>query len=147
MKYALERMDAVIEEIKPLLQAHYEEIAKYKDIPLEPDWELYKKVDELGIMKIFTSRKEDDNSLIGYGIYFVKPHLHYTTCLLAQQDILFISPNHRGSGMKFIMWCDEQLKTMGVNLVIHHVKATHNFGPMLERIGYELMDYIYSRRI
>ena len=148
MIYAQEKYDEVIDEIKPLLEAHYAEIAKHKDIPLSPDWALYKTLESIGALKIFTCRSEHlDNSLIGYGIYFVKHHIHYSTCLVAQQDILFIRKDYRGKGMRFIGWCDDQLRAMGVQMTIQHVKATHNFGPMLERMGYELMDLIYTRRL
>jgi GNAT superfamily N-acetyltransferase len=147
LKYGTERMADVINEIKPLLEAHYKEIAKYQDIPLMPEWEIYEKMDEIGVMKIFTCRHNDNNELIGYAIFFVKNHIHYKTCKTAMQDILFISPEYRGKGMKFIMWCDDRLKEIGVQVVFHHVKETHNFGPMLERIGYELMDRIYTRRL
>jgi hypothetical protein len=50
-------------------------------------------------------------------------------------------------GGRFIKWCDEQLRAEGVAVVYHHIKAAHNFGPMLERFGYELVDLIYSRRL
>lgn len=145
MRFSCETYDDVIEEIKPLLEEHYEEIAKYKDIPLVPDWSTYRKLEQVGVLKIFTCRQDD--RLIGYGIYFIKPHLHYSTCLVAQQDILFITKGHRGTGFRFINWCDEQLKSLGVNLTVQHIKASHNFGAMLERQGYELMDLIYTKRL
>lgn len=145
MNYYIEMYDQVFDEIKPLLIEHYNEIAKYKDIPLAPDWLTYKKLDELGMLKIFTYR--ESGVLIGYAIYVVKNHLHYSTCLVAQQDILFITKNKRGHGAKFILWCDKQLKDMGVQLTMHHVKSDHNFGGMLERMGYELMDLIYTKRL
>lgn len=151
MQYAQEKYDDVIDEIKPLLELHYNEIAKYKDIPLEPDWSCYKAMESLGVLKIFTCRACTEElgkgELVGYGIYFVKKHLHYTSALIANQDILFLRKDHRGKGMRFINWCDEQLKAMGVTMTIQHVKATHNFGPMLERLNYELMDLIYTRRL
>lgn len=145
MNYNIETIDQVVNEIKPLIEEHYLEIAKYQDIPLDPDWDLYKKLEEAGMLKIFTCRL--DGELIGYAVYFVKGHIHYKSCLMAQQDILFIRKKYRGKGMIFIMWCDEQLKNMGIQLVMQHVKAEHNFGPMLERIGYELMDLLYTRRL
>ena len=147
MKYAQESYDAVIEEIMPLIEEHYLEIAKYKDIPLEPDWPTYKAMDKLGILRIFTCRDEETNKLLGYGIYLVKSHLHYSSCLVGQQDILFITKEKRGMGFKFILWCDKQLEYQGVKMVIQHVKASHNFGPMLEKLGYELMDLIYTKRL
>ena len=147
MIYAQEKYDDVIGEIKPLLEEHYNEIAKYKDIPLDPDWSTYKAMETLGMLKIFTCRDEDDNRMLGYGIYLVKKHLHYQSCLVAQQDILFITKDKRGQGGRFLLWCDKMLKEMGVNMTVQHIKADHNFGPMLERFGYELMDLIYTRRL
>lgn len=146
MTFALEQLRQVIEEIKPIIQEHYLEIAHYKDIPLMPDWESYQKLEEVGVLKIFTCR-EDNGALIGYGVYFIKHHLHYMTCLVAYQDILFIRKEFRGKGMKFIDWCDQYLKTLGVTMTVHHIKAAHNFGPALERRGYELMDLIYTKRL
>lgn len=147
MIYAKETYDQVINDMKPLMYEHYHEIAKYQDIPLEPDWEAYKAMETLGILNVFTCRDTETKELLGYGVYLVKKHLHYQSCLVAQQDILFITKEKRGQGGRFILWCDEQLRANGVNMVVHHVKATHNFGPMLERLGYELMDLIYTRRI
>lgn len=145
MRFSCEEYEDVADDIKPLLEEHYDEIAKYKDIPLAPDWTAYRELCRAGIVKIFTCRQDD--RLIGYGIYFIKPHLHYITCLVAQQDILFITKGYRGTGFRFINWCDEQLKALGVQMTVHHVKASHNFGPMLERQGYELMDLIYTKRL
>lgn len=147
MIYAQETYDQVIESIKPLLEEHYGEIAKYHDIPLEPDWSCYRAMETLGILKIFTCRDEVSNQLQGYGIYMVKKHLHYQSCLVGQQDILFITKEKRGQGGRFILWCDAELKKMGVQMTIQHIKADHNFGKMLERFGYELMDLIYARRL
>ena len=146
MKYAIERYAEVRPQIEPLLYEHYLEISKYKDIPLMPDWATYELMDKVGILKIFTCRDEIGN-LIGYGIYLLKNHLHYSTCMVAYQDILFIRKENRGSGRKFIQWCDEELKKMGAQMTVQHVKATHNFGPILELMGYELMDHIYTRRL
>ena len=36
----------VIEEIKPLLELHWREIAHYQDIELDPDWEFYKNAND-----------------------------------------------------------------------------------------------------
>ena len=147
MIYAQEKFSDIVDEIKPLIEEHYHEIAKYKDIPLEPDWDCYKAMETLGVLKIYTCRDEVDNKLLGYGVYLVKTHLHYMSCLVAQQDILFITKEKRGQGGRFILWCDSELKKLGVKLTVHHIKASHNFGTMLERFGYELMDLIYTRRL
>lgn len=143
--FAVEPLEKVQEQIFPLLQMHYKEISAFQDIPLDPDWDRYKKMEELGILVIFTAREEGE--LIGYNVFFVNTNGHYKGSLQANQDVVFINPKKRGFGKLFLNWCDEQLKTLGVQVCYHHIKAKHNFGAMLESLGYELVDLIYARRL
>lgn len=136
---------SVYEEMKPLTVLHYEEIAHYKDIPLEPDLEMYHRIEEQGCLRLYTVREEGE--LIGYSIFFLKENPHYKSSLQANQDIVFIRKDKRGQGREFLAWCDDQLKSDGVDVVYHHVKAAHNFGPLLERQGYNLVDLIYGKRL
>lgn len=145
VKFQKELFKDVYEEAIPLVQKHYDEIAHYKDIPLDPDIEVYKKMEDAGIVRVFTARKAE--KLIGYAVFIVKYNPHYKASLQAIQDVIFIDPQSRGVGKKFIQWADEQLFTNdNVQVVYHHVKTAHNFGTMLERMGYTLIDLIYGRR-
>jgi len=143
--FQAERAQDCFQEAMPLLQAHWQEIAHFKDIPLDPHFEAYKAFEDLGLIRCYTSRIGKE--LVGYAVYFVRKNMHYQNSVQALQDILFILPEHRGFGARFILWCDQQLKAEGVQAVYHHVKAEHNFGPMLERLGYELVDLIYAKRM
>lgn len=138
-------------EVKPLLLAHWAEIAHYQDILLDPDWDAYRAVEAAGMLRIYTARTEGnpDAALAGYCVFVVRKNLHYKQSLQASQDILFLHQGFRGHlfGYRFVKWCDHQLRAEGVQAVYQHVKAAHNFGPMLERIGYRLVDLIYSRRL
>lgn len=88
------------------------------------------------------------DSLAGYAIFFVRPNPHYSGSVQAVQDVVFLNPSIRGgNGYRFIAWCDEQLRAEGVQAVYHHVKVSHDFGPMLQRQGYELVDLIYAKRL
>lgn len=147
MKFSREPVtDQFIAEVLPLLKMHYEEIDHYKDIPLDPDFEVYKSLDKSGWLRNFVSRDEE-GKIIGYCVYYVKNSMHYKTSIQAIHDVLFIDPSKRGFGKKFISWCDEQLKSEGVQVVYQHIKAAHNIGPMLERMGYELIDLVYGKRL
>lgn len=141
-----ERSQDIFHEVMPLLELHYKEISHYHDIPLDPDFEKYEAMENAGAVRTFTARDEEKN-IIGYAVFFVRHNLHYKTSFQAYQDILFIHPERRGFGFKFIKWCDEQLKDEGVQVVYHHVKTAHNFGPVLERMGYECIDLIYGKRL
>ena len=138
--------DLIVEMI-PLLYKHYKEIAHYQDIELDPDYEQYLKIQELGMIRVFTARDEINSSLIGYSVFFVRNNLHYKNSKQAVQDILFLHPERRGVGGKLIDFADTMLTSEGVQVVYHHVKKEHNFGKLLERKRYELIDLIYGKRL
>jgi len=146
MKFQQESIAECFDEAMPLMEEHWEEIAHYKDVPLEPDYEFYLAAETAALLRVYTARN-DEGKLIGYAVYFIRRAPHYKSVVYGVQDVLFISKGHRGTGGRFILWCDEQLKLDGVNFVFHHIKAKHNFGKLLERLGYNLIDLIYSRRL
>ena len=148
MHFQREQIINLIPELLPLLDKHYLEVAHFQDIALKPDWDAYRKLDEVNILRCFTAR-DIMGVLIGYSFFFVKTNIHYAESLQAHQDVLFLHPDYRKNhiGSKFIAWCDERLKEEGVQAVYHHVKQEHNFGPLLERMGYQLVDLIYARRL
>lgn len=138
--------DALWDEALPLLFDHWKEVAHYHDIKLNPDRDSYNVNQQVGLLRCFTARQE--GRLVGYSLFFVRPHLHYADTIFAYQDVIYVDPKARGStGYRFICYCDAQLKAEGVNVVTQHIKAAHNFGKMLERQGYELMDLIYTKRL
>lgn len=137
----------LVDEMVPLWIEHYEEIALYKDLKLSPLMSVYENAQSQKLLRIYTARH--DGELVGYQVLFVHPHPHYSEILSANQDILFLAASMRRGliGYRFIKWCDEQLKHDGVGLVFQHVKTTHNFGPLLQRMGYVEHDIIFSRRL
>lgn len=142
-KYSKELVD----EMLPLWKEHYDEIALYKDIPLSPDLKVYGAAEFADILRIFTARQE--GKLIGYEVFLVHNHPHYSTCRSANQDILFLSKDLRRGfmGYRFIKWADEMLKEDGVQVVFQHVKVSHDFSPLLKRLGYVEHDILYSKRL
>lgn len=149
MKYAKEFFADVIEEIKPLLERHWHEIALNKDkIPFDPDYDKYEVLEEEGILDIFTAR-DDEDTLCGYCITFTIPHLHYKTTIASNVDILFVTPEHRGkmTGVRLIAFTEQQLKEQGTDLLMHHVKLAHDFSPILLRQGYAEQERIFGKYI
>lgn len=136
----------LFDDLMPLLKLHFNEIAHYKDIPLDPDFEQYAKLEDIGALRAFTARTAD-GLLIGYSVFFVRHNIHYRSSLQASQDVLYVDPSRRGFGAKFILYCDKQLAQEGIQVVYQHIKAEHNFGPMLERLGYEQVDLIFGKRL
>lgn len=93
----VESFSAGLNELKPLLPLHYEELALDKDkVPLDPQYGIYLARDALGEVLYVTVR--EDGRLAGYFIGFIAPALHYQTCLTLTMDIFYIAEAHRGNG-------------------------------------------------
>lgn len=150
MRYQLEALTTeLLQELIPLFEAHYEEIAhpELKDLmKLDPDWEFYASAQDRGMLRIYTIRA-DKNKLIGYWVLFVNFHPHYKVVKMAASDVLFIHPSHRGVGKDFIPWVAKQLEMESVKILNCHVAKAHNFGPFLERLGYQQLEINYTLRL
>lgn len=134
-------------ELLPLLREHWLEVAPFQDIPLRPNVTAYAALEAAGILRVFTAR-DGAGKLYGYGVFLVIPDLNYSTSLQATMSVLYIDPQARGlASIKFIAWCDEQLANEGVQVINQHVKAEHNFGKILERLGYKLINLSYSKKL
>lgn len=139
---------ALWDEAMPLIQKHWHEVAFYEDIPLNPDWNVYSAAASAGQVVVFTARK-NQVELVGYALYFVKPGPHYLGSIQAAQDVIYLDPAVRGlTGTAFIQYIDAALAEDGVQVVFQHAKVAHPaLGRVLERIGYQKQDIIYSRRL
>lgn len=147
VRFGREEAKFVIDDIGSLMREHWEEVGHYRDIPLDPDFSKYRQAELAGTLRIYTARVI--GVLIGYAVYFVGPALHYKTVKLAQQATLFLAPEQRRGtlGWRFIRWSEEQLRMEGVRIISQHVKKRRDFGSVLERHGYELQDYVYTKRL
>jgi GNAT superfamily N-acetyltransferase len=136
-------------ELLEVMKLHYEEVAHYKEFPVSPDYGRYNYMEDRDALRYYTVR--DAGELVGYCVFIISPHLHFTDMLCAQQDFIFLKKEYRGKGLgkSFIKWCDDNLAQEDIDVVIHHMKAKPglDFGPLLESMGYSLMDKIYTRKL
>lgn len=135
----------LMREMLPLWKDHYNETHDANYGPLDPDLGFYQNVAQM--LRIFTVRI--DEQLCGYQVFFVSPDPHSMEQIQAVQDILFLCRTARVglAGYKFIKWCVEQLEAEGVDLISQRISARNDFGPVLERMGFELEDLTFSKRV
>lgn len=146
--YQEEHLADCLDEMKPLLEAHWEEIALYKDkIKLDPDYDKYLLLDSLGMLHVLTVRS--DERLIGYFISFIQPHMHYKESLSAVNDILFIHPSYRkGSiGYKLFKKAEQSLRELGVEVMSISSKVKNDFKPLMDKLEFKRVEYTYSKHI
>lgn len=134
-------------QLEELLERHYLEIAHFKDIALDIEWDVYEQAEEAGNLRCFSARA--DGALIGYVAYLVRHNPHYRGSLQAVQDVIFIAPERRGlfAGSRLIAYADLCLAAEGVQVVYHHAKAAFPMDSILKRNGYELVDTLWARRL
>jgi quercetin dioxygenase-like cupin family protein len=135
-------------EITPLLEKHWQEIAHYKDVPLDIDVERYNAMEEQGLLRCFTAR--DCGRLIGYAIFICGPNLHYKSTRIANQDVLFIAPEARNgtTAMRFFDFFEKRLASEGWQLMLQHEKIAHPaLGRLCEKRGYEPMDRVWIKKL
>ena len=148
MEFATERLVFVKKEMQSLLELHWELIALNKEsIKLNPNWAEYVRLDEAGILKLYTARQ--DGKLVGYFAVTVNTSLHYQEHKFATNDVIFIHPDYRNgsAGYKLIKYAEDQLIQMGVSLMIMNTKIHQPFDKLLERMGFKQIERIYSKYI
>lgn len=140
-------------EALPLLEKHKEEIAHFKDIPLEVDVDNYLDSEKRGALRVYTARLDrgpaDPMTLIGYALFIVGTNPHYKSSLQALQDVLYVDPDQRrgATGLALINFCEHELQREGVQVIYHHVKLAHPaLGVILNHRGYEEIERVWVKR-
>jgi GNAT superfamily N-acetyltransferase len=145
--YQVEKYSDCVEELKQLYPEHYEELSVTKSIPLEPNYEVYKNIEDAGILKVVTCRNDAD--LIGYILFIVTPHLHYKSCITAVEDIYFVRKDYRKgrTGIKLFQFAEKYLKEQGVHRVIFGTKVHLDNSKLFEYLGYTFFEKLYTKLI
>lgn len=144
--YGLDSFVGIREEIEPLLDDHWEEIALNKDtIKLNPDWEKYATLDANGLLRVFTAR--NDGKLIGYFVVILSVSLHYSDHVFAHNDIIFLAKGSRKgmTGVKLIKYAEKHLTQEGVKQLFINTKRHQPFDPILERLKFCEVEKVYAK--
>ena len=134
-----------IDEFMQVLPIHYEELCVTKQFPFDPDWDMYKNMANAGMLRTITVR--NDGELIGYIAFFIQPHPHYKSCKTAYEDVYFIKKEYRKGriGIKLFQYAELALKRIGVNRIIVHTKIHLDNSRLLEYLGYEHTDKLFTK--
>lgn len=134
-----------LDELKPLLPIHWEELALNKDkVPLDPQYDVYLAREAKGEV-LFVSLRET-GKLIGYFVGFIAPGLHYRTCLTLTMDIFFVEPSRRGHRGGVILFREvlREAKRRGVQRAFFGSKLHKDAGRLFQAFGFEAVETYYS---
>jgi GNAT superfamily N-acetyltransferase len=146
---SLEPMPEILDEIRPLLTRHWQEIATYPDIPLDPDFAAYDAIERAGLLVTYTVR--ENGVLIGYALFIIRPsHMHYKGHGWAINDIVWLSPEHRGQkiGEQLMDFVERDMAMRGIAVLHMRTKVLHpHLARLLDRRGYRLIEYGHEKRL
>jgi GNAT superfamily N-acetyltransferase len=146
--YQREDLYQVRQEVDELFYKHWLEIAVNKNkIKLNPDWGFYEALYNAGYLGIYTVRH--NQKLVGYFVVVVKSHPHYKDHLFGANDIIYIDPDYRKGlvGFKLIKFVEKELVSLGVSVLSVNTKVHKPFDVVLERLGFDLVERVYTKYI
>lgn len=134
------------DEALALIEEHFKEVYPARDVyNLNMDWDTYAKLEELGMLKIFTAR--DDSILVGYLWVIVSPNIHSKGSYTACDDGLFVVSSHRSKSIavKLIQFVEKCLKEDGIKTLHLVGTAEKPIDSLVERMGYNKIETKFQK--
>lgn len=140
----------VLEGAKDLVLAHWREVCLRHDLfPLDPHLDRYRSLQQLGFLLALGAFVGDE--MVGYCASFVMPHLHYQGTLVCQNDVIYVTPEHRanGVGARLMLTMERKARDAGASVVSWHAKPGKELHNALRnpKHGYWVQDIVYCREI
>lgn len=146
IKIAHESLLNVKAELIPLLDKHWAETEPNQDtILLDPDWREYARLDQQGILHIFTAR--DEGNLIGYCVVMISRSVHHKDHVFASTDVIYVKPDYRktATGSDLISFAEKFCNENNVSLMTLNMKTEYPFDNLMLRMGFNLIERVYHK--
>jgi GNAT superfamily N-acetyltransferase len=109
--------DALIEESRPLLKENWIVSGSFNPaLPLDPDFALYKRMDEAGNLLVLTIRAEDAR-LVGYVVFAIGYARHHRGVKIGKGEALYVDPEYREMAHDLMDVAEDRLRSRGVERV------------------------------
>lgn len=146
--FAVESFDQVRDEIEPLLNDQHGAMRRYEDIPLDPNYAIYKAGSDAGLMLILTARQNGD--LVGYALYWIAKNPNHKTVTWANSGPIWLKPSARlpRVGNRLLDFAEQTLRARGVVIMDTDTRHAHpSIRRLLEGRGHEVVNITMSKRL
>lgn len=142
-----ESFASIQEEIFPLIQEHAQELSPHKGKYQPAVSEVYRLLDERGHLIAVTAR--DDGNLVGYCSFILTPSFHYLGVVNAEIDCFFLQKKYRKglSGIQLLKNGEKACKEKGATHIVQKCKVCQDLSPILERMGYQKIEYVFLKEV
>lgn len=137
-----------ISALSALFDEHWQEVGSHKNVrTLSIDTGKYASLEAAGTL--FALFVLDGDQVVGYSVNFITTGPHASGTIYAQNDALFVQPAYRKrmAGVRLMQATERAAKAHGAKLMVWHAKEGTGLGPLLQRLGYGVLDVLYSKEI
>lgn len=148
LTYQAEDFIAIRPEIEGYVAAHWQEFASDRDaFGMDVDWALYESLCRSGKLHVITARRGAE--LVGYFGCIVGTHPHRKGVKTANASFLYVAPDPiRGLIIRSLFEKSISVfNKMGVRYYKYGSKNQAIIGKMLEKIGFNLVETVYSMAV
>lgn len=145
--FATENLSDIWLELPPLVRAHSLEVRGHENG--RPDVQWYSDMNHAGLIRMYTVRKTDDGSMVGYCSMIISTDNQHKGVGTATQDSLFVYREHRkgGLGSDFIKYIERMLVGEKVATIYQSITPANDFSKLLTRQGYRMCTSVYAKQI
>jgi hypothetical protein len=135
---AQESLSMAFDEIRACLDTHYEQLSLHRGrFPWVCNFAEYWRREADGELLVVVLRERGE--AVGYYVGFVRPGLHYQTCLTLTMDVFWIKPEWRDIGMgalRLFRKVEQSARLRGVNLMMAGSKLHQDSSRLFKALGY-----------
>lgn len=134
--FSVESIEAIVDEIKPLHRAHWDETEMYRHgLPFNPGYETFIRYERAGRYILFTVRS--DGKLSGNCAMYLDKSA-YTQTLIATEDALYLLPEARKGKVakRLVGYVEDAMRLLGVSEINISVKTVNKAERFFRLLGY-----------
>jgi ribosomal protein S18 acetylase RimI-like enzyme len=139
--------------LRDLILEQHEELTVFRGLPVSINAGWMLELEAKGAFKVFSVRV--GKQLVGYVPFYLMPHPHHSTSIVATVDNFYLDPAYRsgtGIGLEMFRRAFTAMEECGARAIVIHRKnhkaaVGSDIGKFFERLGFEPIEILYARSI
>lgn len=138
----------LIARLDDIINRNWAETGGYGGLDLAPDWDSYLNLEVRGMFRCYVVTGPDW-AIVGYAFYTVMYHPQSQYTSFAMQEACFVDEQYRkdGVGIQLVKFIEHDLRDGNIELMTQSARPGTPFNKVLERMGYELAENTYLKRL
>lgn len=135
-------------ELLPLLRKNWRESPSYEEgLEADPDFEMYRRLDQAGVLLCLTLRDTNTRKLVGYVVYVVSPSTHHRTITVGRGDVMYVETEFRGKAKEMLMTAERFLRARGCKRLGWSVDRDGRLHRLLLSVGFYEDEVILEKKL